>query len=114
MKKDGILMYWNSSERWHQHGHRHHGSGWLVAVVIIGLIILTHGWILILPLLLLAAIAVAAFALPKVLCNMQRHDWYSDWSSQWHEKRKRHFDNWNDWRDAEKPKRGSSDDIEYV
>lgn len=115
-------MYWNSSEHWHGHRYgddrcwrrrRQHGHGWLVAVVIIGLIILTHGWILILPLLLLAALLLAVFTLPRVFYHMQQHDWYSDWSTQWHEKRKRAFDDWIDQRTEEKPKRGA-DDIDYV
>jgi hypothetical protein len=106
-------MYWNTSEHWHRHHHRHHGNGWLVAVVIIGLIILTHGWIIIAPLMLLAALACVAFfgfALPRILCAANRGEWRNtDWADAWHEKRKRYFEGWD-----EKPKRDNSDDIEYV
>ncbi len=114
-------MGWNSSEQWHGnwHGHRRHGSFWIMPLVIFGLIILTHGWILFLPLMAFAAFAFFGFVLPRVMYHMHQGEWHggdwSQWASWGNEKRKRHFGDWNDGPHArydEKPKRG--DDIEYV
>ncbi len=115
-------MYWNSSDRWQHRRHRH--NGWIVPVVIIGLIVLTHGWILLLPVMALAAFAFVGFVLPKVMFHMNQGGWQHgnwqnrDWSAM-NEKRKQHFQSWNDrgWNPMqwdEKPKRDSRDDIEYV
>lgn len=113
-------MYWNSSERWHR--HRHRGNGWLIALVIVGLIILTHGWILLIPLLVLAmglaAFAFFGFVLPKIAMHAQHSqgDWsrgnwsHRDWSCGG-EKRKRDSWGWDRTPYGEKPKR---DDTEYV
>lgn len=112
-------MYGHSSERWQDYRHRHRGNGWVFALVILGLIVLTHGWILLVPLMLLAAFAFFGFVLPKVAWHMNnggwgRGEWHSrDWSCMG-EKRKRHFQNWSDKGWDEKPKRDSRDDIEYV
>ena len=122
-------MYWNSSERW-QH-RRHRGNGWVFALVFVGLVLLTHGWILFLPLMALAAFAFFGLVLPKLAWHMNNGDWNRegwnrgnwhsrDWGNQnWScmsEKRKHHFEQrWNDMRDGDdKPKRDRRDDIEYV
>jgi hypothetical protein len=136
---------WNNEQGWDKHdwheqgwhGHRHHGSFWIPALIIFGLIILTHGWIIILPLMAFAAFAFFGFVLPRIMWHMQgngpqggwgnwqqgegRGNWkggdWSRWSSWGNEKRKQHFGDWNNGPHArydEKPKRSSSDDIEYV
>ena len=117
-------MYWNSSDRWNERwqGRRHRGNFWIVPLVIFGLIILTHGWILFLPLMAFAAFAFFGFVLPRVMYHLQAGghggDW-SQWASWSSEKRKRHFGDWHHWESGphalydEKPKR-SDDDIEYV
>lgn len=116
-------MGWNSSEGWndHWHEHRRHGNFWIAPLVIFGLIILTHGWILFLPLMALAAFAFFGFVLPKMMYHMHQGDWHggdwSRWSSGGSEKRKHHFNDWNDGPHArydEKPKRSNPDDIDYV
>ena len=119
-------MYWNSSERW----QRRRGNGWVIPLVIIGLIVLTHGWILLIPLIALVAFAFFGFFLPKLAFHMnhqggwQRGEWHSrDWSHHnWScrgEKRKHQMQEWGakhwDFRGFdEKPKRDSRVDIEYV
>ena len=104
-----------SSRGWHR---RRRGNFWVFPVIFLGLIILTRGWILFLPLMLLAGFVFFGFVLPKIIWHLnedgwQDNDWHnrdwSEWSARWQEKRKRHFQDWDD-----KPKRGSSDDIEYV
>lgn len=71
---------------WHQQGwHHHRGNWWIVPLVILGLVILTRGWILFLPLMALAGFALVGFVLPKLIWHMQRGDWQS-WAN---EKRKR-------------------------
>lgn len=118
-------MYGHSSERWQHYRHRQRGNGWIVALVIVGLVVLTHGWILLVPLMLLAAFAFFGFFLPKLAWHMNNGDWQrGNWQSKnWHqsdwscggEKRKRHFEQWQSERwGTEKPKRDSRDDIEYV
>jgi hypothetical protein len=116
-------MGWNSSEQWHGQWHerRRHGNFWIVPLVIFGLIILTHGWILFLPLMALAAFAFFGFVLPRVMWHMHEGEWHGgDWSQWANEKRKRHFGDWHHWdngphaRYDEKPKRDNADDIEYV
>lgn len=116
-------MYGHSSDRWQHYRHRQRGNGWIVALVIVGLVVLTHGWILLVPLMLLAAFAFFGFFLPKLAWHMNNGDWQrgnwhnSDWSCGG-EKRKHHSEQWGSrqWNDmrAEKPKRDSRDDIEYV
>lgn len=111
-------MYWNSSGHWHR--QRQRGNGWLIALVVIGLIILTHGWILLVPLFVLgmavAAFAFVGFVLPKLVMHAQRGDWhrgewsFGDWSCGG-EKRKRDSWGWDRTPYGEKPKR---DDIDYV
>jgi hypothetical protein len=117
----------NSSERWHEHehgwhehdwhehgwyGHHHHGNFWIPALIIFGLIILTHGWIIVLPLILFAAFAFFGFVLPRIMWHMQGNwqggwggwqqgegrggDW-SKWAAWRDEKRKQHFGDWNQW-----------------
>jgi hypothetical protein len=131
MKRIALIMGWNSSDRWneHWHGHRHHGNFWIAPLVIFGLIILTHGWILFLPLMAFAAFAFFGFVLPRIMYHMQGNWQQGGWGgwqqgegrgnwSEWaNEKRKRHFNDWNSGPHArydEKPKRGNPDDIEYV
>jgi hypothetical protein len=114
-------MYWNSSERWQY--RRHRGNGWIFALIFVGLILLTHGWILLLPLMALAAFAFFGFFLPKVAWHMHQGNWHrgdwkhQDWSAWADEKHKRHLQHWgsrwNDMHYGEKPKR-DGDDIEYV
>lgn len=115
-------MYCNSSAKWH--GRRHGSNWWVLPLVIIGLIILTHGWIIILPLMLLAGFAFFAFALPKIMWYVRTHE--GEWSgrdwSEWQDKRKRHFEQWrnqwgNSWDDRrydDKPKHSNPDHIDYV
>jgi hypothetical protein len=132
-------MGWDSSRNsrgdWQGRGYgrRHGGNWWIVPLVIVGLIILTHGWILVVPLIALAAFALFGFVLPRMamMCNnngeWRNSDW-SQWQAQWQEKRKQHFQEWGEkhkrhfqnwggdspfWGE-EKPKRKNSDDIEYV
>ena len=98
---------------------RRHGNFWVFPVIFLGLIIFTHGWILFLPLMVLAGFVFVGFVLPKIMWHLHEggwqgndwhnHDW-SEWSSRWQEKHKRHFQDWDD-----KPKqRLSTDDIDYV
>ncbi|MBI1256332.1 MAG: hypothetical protein GC204_02570 [Chloroflexi bacterium] len=118
-------MYWNSSDRWHERwqGRRHHGGFWIAPLIFLGLIILTHGWILFLPLMMFAAFAFFGFVLPRIMYHMHDGNWqggdWSQWAVSWgSEKRKRQFGDWHHWdngphaRYDEKPKR--DDDIEYV
>ena len=119
-------MGWNSSGQWQGRWHerRHHGNFWIVPLVIIGLIILTHGWILFLPLMAFAAFAFFGFVLPRVMYHMHEGEWHggdwSQWASRGKEKGKRDFGDWGNWdngphaRYDEKPKRSNPDDIEYV
>ena len=109
-----------SSEHWNGRGwheRRHHG-GWFFGLIFLGLIILTHGWILFLPLMALAAFAFFGFVLPRMMYHMHDGNWQGgDWSEWANEKRKRHFERWGNWdnqRYDEKPKRSNPDDIEYV
>jgi hypothetical protein len=129
-------MGWDSSQNWHEHrhggwhGHRHGGNWWIAPLVIIGLIVLTHGWILVLPLIAIAAFGFFGFVLPKLAWHMNQGDWnrggwnQSQWNEmkhqrfqEWGEKRKRHFQNWGGdspaW-GSDKSKRKNTDDIEYV
>jgi hypothetical protein len=98
--KDGMVMEWDRSRsnwqgQWH--GRRHGGNGWIVPLVIVGLIILTHGWILVVPLIALAAFAFFGFVLPRLAMMHNMHgEWRgSNWNrgdwSQWQEKRKQHL-----------------------
>jgi hypothetical protein len=128
----------NGHEHRHGHGyghhHRHGGSWWIAPLVIIGLIVLTHGWILVVPLVAIAAFAFFGFVLPKLAWHMNNGGWNQgnwnrgDWGQwnemkhqrfqEWGEKRKRHFQNWGGdapfWGSEDKPKRKNNDDIEYV
>ena len=105
-------MNWNSSENWHR---RHRGNFWVLPVVLLLLVILTHGWILFLPLMVLAGFAFFGFVLPRIMGHMHEGQWHSgdwsssDWSARWHEKRKRYFQDWDD-----QPKRKHDDHIDYV
>ncbi len=118
-------MNWDSSERW----QRRRGNGWVIPLVIIGLIVLTHGWILFIPLIGFAVFAFFGFVLPKLAFHMNQGGWHShNWNSQdWNhhtwscrgEKQKRSMQDWGakHWEFngfGEKPKRKNSDDIEYV
>ena len=113
----------NSSAGWnrHQQGlHQHRGNWWIVPLVILGLVILTRGWILFLPLMALAGFALVGFVLPKLIWHMQQGNWQrADWQAWSSEKRKRgDFQQWGaghfGGRWDEKPKRDDKDDIEYV
>ncbi len=110
-------MNCNSSKNWHMHRR---GNFWVFPLVFLGLIILTHGWILFLPLMVLAGFVFVGFVLPRIMWHMreggwQNNDWHnrdwSEWSTRWQEKQKRHFQDWD-----EKPKRRDTrtDDIDYV
>ena len=134
-------MEWDRSRsnwqgQWH--GRRHGGNWWIAPLVIFGLIILTHGWILVLPLIALAAFAFFGFVLPRLAMMHNMHGewrdghWNSEWSQwqdkrkqhfqqhfnhhfqEWGEKNKRHFQNWGGEWSEDKPKRKNADDIEYV
>ena len=114
-------MGWNCSDRWHE--RRHHGNFWVLPVVILALIILTHGWILFLPLMALAFFAFVGFVgfvLPRIVWAMHNGDWgeggwnRNDWAAWANEKRKRHFGDWDDRGYDEKPKRRDDDHIDYV
>ncbi len=89
------------------------GNFWIFPLIFLGLIILTHGWILFLPLMVLAGFVFFGFVLPKIMWHLHEGGWndrdWSEWSARWQEKQKRHFQDWGD-----KPKRGSGDDIDYV
>ena len=122
-------MYWNSSGHWQR--RRHGGNGWVIALVIVGLIILTHGWILLVPLFVLgmavAAFAFFGFVLPKLMMHAQHHggwqrgDWHhgdwkrGDWSfGDWSCKgEKRKNDSWG-WERAPFGEKQKRDDIDYV
>ncbi len=101
------------NRNWSQNGHMHRrGNFWIFALILLGLIILTHGWILFLPLMLLMVVAgfvFFGFILPRIMWHMHDGDWHhEDWAARWHEKRMRHFQDWDD-----EPRR-KHDDIEYV
>jgi hypothetical protein len=133
---------WSEHRHHDWHGHHHHGGNWWIApLVIIGLIVLTHGWILIVPLVAIAAFAFFGFILPKMAWHMNNGGWShqggwnrGDWGrggwnserwnemkqqrmQEWGEKRKHHFQNWGGeapfWGES-KAKRKNDDDIEYV
>ena len=118
-----------SSEHWNNgwHERRHHGNFWVPALIIFGLIILTHGWILFLPLMIVAAVAFfgfIGFGLPRLMWYMHEGGWQDrDWSAWAEAKRHRREERWQRWQQrhgwyddsvGDKPKRNNPDDIEYV
>jgi hypothetical protein len=121
-KKDSRIMSWDreSSRSWSEsrhgdwHGHRHGGNWWIAPVVILGLIVLTHGWILVVPLIALAAFAFFGFVLPRLAMMHNMHgEWRGDWNrgdwAQWQEKRKHHIQqhfnhHFQEWGEAHRAK----------
>jgi hypothetical protein len=108
-------MSWDreSSHHWHEHRHgdwnrnwhhhRHGGNWWIAPLVILGLIILTHGWILVVPLIAIAAFGFFGFLLPKMAWHMNNGGWNGGrWNSE------RWNNDWSKW-NAGNSERGNND-----